>query len=73
MGCINPDNSLSETAKKLLQIVRVSASVEQIAKELDLPIFKIRSSIREMTKAGLITEMNEQYVISEKGKELLTK
>jgi predicted transcriptional regulator len=72
MGCINPDNSLTETAKKLLRIVSVPSPVEQIAKKLDLPIFKIRSSIREMTKAGLITEMNEQYVISEKGKELLT-
>lgn len=73
MGCINPDNSLTATAKRMLQIVSVPVPAERIAKELSIPMFKTRSSLREMTGAGLIEERDGLYIISGKGKELLNK
>lgn len=73
MGCINPDNTLTPTARRMLKIVSVAVTAEQIARELQMPMFKIRSSLREMMGAELIREENGLYVITDKGKELLNK
>jgi predicted transcriptional regulator len=69
MACVNPDGTLSESAKALLAILDDPKTPEEISKRLEQPLFKIRSSLREMTSAGLVKEEGAKYIITEKGKE----
>jgi predicted transcriptional regulator len=69
MACVNPDGTLTESAKALLAILDDPKTPEEISKQLEQPLFKIRSSLREMTSAGLVKEEGAKYIITEKGKE----
>jgi len=46
-------------------------SPEEIAKDSGLPLFRIRSGLRELTQAGLTTQKDDRYVLTEKGAELV--
>ena len=69
MACVNPDGSVSETAKALLRILDNPLEPEEISRQVGQPLFKVRSSLREMTSAEFIEEEGGKYVITEKGKE----
>lgn len=72
MACINPDGTITGSAKDLLRvIIGEPLTPEEISKQLGQPLFKIRSSLREMVSAGLVNEEGDQYIITEKGKENL--
>jgi len=44
---------------------------EEIAKDTELPLFRVRSGFRELTQAGLANLEYDKYKITEKGEELL--
>ena len=44
---------------------------EEIAKDTELPLFRVRSRFRELTQAGLAKLEYDKYKITEKGEELL--
>jgi predicted transcriptional regulator len=46
-------------------------SAEEIAQKAGLPLFRVRSGLRELTQAGLVTETDGRYKITDKGKELI--
>jgi len=46
-------------------------SPEEIAKEAGLPLFRVRSGLRELTQAGLAKQRDDRYELSEKGAELI--
>jgi predicted transcriptional regulator len=68
MACVNPDGTLSESAKALLRALARPSSAEEIAKRVGQPLFKVRSSLRELTAASLIQEEGEKHRITESGK-----
>jgi len=68
MACVNPDGTLSESAKALLMALTKPAAAEEIAKQVGQPLFKVRSSLRELASAGLIQEQDEKYLITASGK-----
>ena len=68
MACVNPDGSLSPSATALLRIAAEPLSPEEIAGKVGQPLFKVRSSIREMVAAGFLREEGGKYVIAEAGK-----
>ena len=71
MACVNPDGSLSESAQKLLTVLAEPLTPEEISQKAGQPLFKVRSSLREMTGAGLINEDGGNYTTTPAGKELL--
>jgi hypothetical protein len=44
---------------------------EEIAKKASLPLFRVRSGLRELTQAGLANQKDDKYELSPKGVELL--
>ena len=46
-------------------------SIEEIAKDAGLPLFRVRSGLRELKQAGLVKQKNDKYELSAKGVELL--
>jgi predicted transcriptional regulator len=72
MACVNPDGSLSESAQKLLTVLAEPLTPEEISGKTGQPLFKVRSSIREMIDAELISETDGRYTTTPQGKELLS-
>ena len=70
MACVNPDGSLSESAKALLSILDSPMTPPDIAVKLGQPLFKVRSSLREMAGAGLVKEEGESYSVTDEGKQM---
>ena len=48
-----------------------SGSPEEIANKAGLPLFRVRSGLRELTEAGLAKQRDDRYELSEKGAELV--
>jgi len=72
MGCISPDGTPTESGKKmLLALQKGLRSPEDIAKETGLPLFRVRSGLRDIVGAGLAEQQGNGYELSPKGIELV--
>lgn len=67
MACVNPDGTLSSSAKGLLEILNNPRTAEEVSQKLNRPMFKVRSSLREMLEAKMISLAEDKYVITEEG------
>jgi predicted transcriptional regulator len=68
MACINPDGTLSPSAKAVLAILDKPSTADEISAKLNQPLFKVRASLREMAGAGLIKTEGDKYIITETGR-----
>ncbi len=71
MACIDANGKLTRSGELILLAMMEPADVEFAAKESDLPLFKVRSAVRELSKAGLLEEVGGGIKITEKGVEKL--
>ena len=69
--CVKPDGSLSPNAEMLLKSCRQPATIDEMAQATGLRSFRIKSSIRELTGAGLLEADGDRYQITPKGEEVL--
>lgn len=72
MACINADGTITESARKLLDSLKTPKRPEEIARILEEPLYKVRSSLREMSNSGFIAGYKEEYVLTDKGKEVVS-
>ena len=72
MACISPDGKPTESGARTLRALKSGlGSPEEIAKDSGLPLFRVRSGLRELTQAGLANQKNDKYEITDKGTELI--
>ena len=71
MACINPDGTLTPSAKKVLIELDVPSSTANISQNTGLPVYRIRSSLRELIEAGFVSLNGDKYTITPQGKEAL--
>jgi DNA-binding IclR family transcriptional regulator len=72
MACISPDGKPTESGTKMLRALQTGLGApEEIAKEAGLPLFRVRSGLRELTEAGLVSQKGDKYELSPKGGEIL--
>jgi DNA-binding IclR family transcriptional regulator len=72
MACISPDGKPTESGTKMLRALQSGLGVPQeIAREAGLPLFRVRSGLRELTQAGLASQRGDKYELSPKGVEVL--
>jgi len=67
MACVRPDGSITENAKKMLEVLKEAKTTEEASMAAGQPLFKIRSSLREMIESGLVTEDGDKYRTTEAG------
>jgi predicted transcriptional regulator len=73
MACISPDGKPTESGIKMLHALKSGlGSPEEVAKNTGLPLFRVRSGLRELTQAGLAGQRNDRYEITDKGAELVS-
>ncbi len=70
MACVNPDGTITPTAKALLQSLESPLTPEEIAAKIGAPLFRVRSSLRELAGADLVSESEGRYRTTDKGREL---
>jgi len=72
MACISPDGKPTESGTKMLRALESGLGTpEEIANSVGLPLFRVRSGLRELTQAGLANQKDDKYELSSKGAELL--
>jgi DNA-binding IclR family transcriptional regulator len=72
MACISPDGKPTESGTKMLRALQAGLkSPEEIARDSGLPLFRVRSGLRELTQAGLADQKEDRYKLSEKGAKLI--
>jgi len=72
MACISPDGKPTESGAKMLRALKSGlGSPEEIAKDAGLPLFRVRSGLRELAQAGLANQKDDKYEITNKGAELI--
>ena len=72
MACISPDGKPTESGAKMLRALQAGlGSPEEVASKAGLPLFRVRSGLRELTEAGLAKQRDNKYELSEKGAEMI--
>jgi len=72
MACISPDGKPTKSGARMLRALNSGpGSPEEIAKDAGLPLFRVRSGLRELAQAGLANQKDDRYEITEKGKGLI--
>jgi len=59
MPCLKPDGTLSPIGVRALKRAQKGATAEEIAGAIGLPLFRARSAIRGLVKAGLMQQDGE--------------
>jgi predicted transcriptional regulator len=73
MPCINSNGELSANGRRILAALALPATVEQIRDQTELPLYLIRSGIREMVGAGLVAADRGTFQVTESGQALLAR
>jgi predicted transcriptional regulator len=72
MACISPDGKPTESGTRMLRALQAgSKSPEEVALETGLPLFKVRSGLRDIAQAGLAEQKEDRYKLTEKGATLI--
>jgi len=72
MACISPDGKPTDSGIKMLRALKAGhKSAEEVAGDSRLPLFRVRSGLRELTQASLAIETDSGYELTEKGTALI--
>ena len=71
MACISADGALTESAKAMLEVLKEPLTPEEISARLGQPLYRVRSSLRELAGAGLVNSEGDRYSTTERGKDKL--
>lgn len=67
MACITADGRLTATAKNLLTVLMEEKSIEEIRQSFPRPTYILRSMLRELMEANLISEKGDKYYTTADG------
>jgi predicted transcriptional regulator len=67
MPCLRPDGSLSSSGRAMLAAVRIDTSAAAVSSETGIPLYRVRSALRELAEAGLVNADGELFSRTEKG------
>lgn len=69
MACISAEGTLTESGQKMLTALQNPATPEEVAQVTGLPLFRVRSGLRELAQAGFIAEVEGRYQLTDAGKQ----
>ena len=56
MPCVKPDGTLEPMAQAILRALRTPRTAEGVCDHLRLPLYRVRSTVRELVEAGLVVD-----------------
>ena len=69
MACVSPDGTLTASASAMLKRLTSAMTPEEIAAGINTPLFRVRSSLREMVESGLIEPVGDKFAITDTGRQ----
>ena len=67
MACVNPDGTVTPSAIAILTALRSADTAELIAPLAGLPLFRVRSALRELVTAGLVEAVDGHHRLTDAG------
>ena len=67
MACVNPDGTVTPSAISILTALRSADTAERIAPLAGLPLFRVRSALRELVTAGLVEVVDGHHRLTDAG------
>jgi predicted transcriptional regulator len=61
MACISADGTLTERATSMLKALKEPRTIDELARGLDAPMYRVRSSLRELMEAKLVEPDGERF------------
>ncbi|MGC8627855.1 MAG: hypothetical protein ACP5VR_09970 [Acidimicrobiales bacterium] len=61
MACISSDGTLSASGRALLKAVERPATAEEVSAATGLPLFRVRSGLRELAGAGMVSQQGPLF------------
>jgi predicted transcriptional regulator len=68
MPCVNASGEITESARQILTALLEDAPLSQVAVQTGLPLYRIRSAMRELSAAGLAVETPNGWKTTENGR-----
>ena len=56
MPCVKPDGTLEPMAQAILRALGTPRTAEGVCDHLRLPLYRVRSTVRELVEAGLVAD-----------------
>jgi hypothetical protein len=67
VGCINVDGTLTRSGELVLLALRTPMTPEEAARDTGVPLFKVRSGIREFLAARLVQAADDKFQTTQDG------
>jgi len=67
MACINADGTLTPTSQAIISLLKTPSTAVEIGRLAVLPIYRVRSTIRELIEAKLVIEIDGKFQLTESG------
>ena len=69
MPCVKPDGTLEPMALAIIRVLGTPHTAEEICDYLRLPLYRVRSTVRELVEASLVAETDGQFSLTGAGAE----
>ena len=72
LPCVSPDGKPTKSGMATLSAIKDGAlTAEDVTEKTGQPLFKVRSGLRELAKAELVEQKDENYKLTPKAEQLL--
>ncbi len=73
MACVNGDGTLTIVARQMLAALATVDGADGVRVATGLPMYRVRSGLREMVDAGLVQVVGEnRYLLTDRGRRMIT-
>ena len=73
MACLPSDDILGSTGVSVLLTLTIATTLEDVAQQTGLPLFRVRGTLRRLLEAGLTHQVGQMFEITPAGIETLEK
>jgi hypothetical protein len=67
MGCIDERGNITRSAELILLACMKPAPLDRVAGETGFPLFRVRGAVRELTRAGLLIQVGDDFNTTPEG------
>jgi len=68
MPCVKPDGTLEPMAQAIVRALRTPRTAEGVCEHLRLPLYRVRSPMRELCEAGWGADADAVYGFTDSGR-----
>jgi predicted transcriptional regulator len=68
MPCVKPDGTLEPMAQAIVRALGTPRTIDGVCEYLRLPLYRVRSTMRELAEAGLVVESDGVYRLTDSGR-----